>query len=304
MRRYNRPMRARLIFSLCLVLVAAIAAPAQAQDNIDRVQVGVPGTVTSKFATSLSLKMTIPSGYTRDCCYDFVSGVWVGPDVHYSNNPNRTTQSRTNWEVSFVRSPKSLKAIATAAGWANYPQISARARKVPHVLGPGKLGTLKSYAVVTQQAAPASKAQAALVIDLGQRVKAIALYTVSDPVYDVDTSGNRLTVNGMDSSAWNRHAADLALNSVAIEGALPISKVKAKSAGKKVKGTVTDIAGHVVGQATVTLQRRKGSKWKDVRKGRTSLKGTFSLVANGKGKYRVSAKFGGASARSKTVKVR
>jgi hypothetical protein len=304
MRRYNRLMRFRLIPLLCLVFAAGVVAPAQAQDNLDRVQVGVPGTVTKNFSSSLSLKLTIPSGYTRDCCYDFVSGVWVGPDVHYSGNPNRTTLSRTEWAVTFKKTSQSLKTVANGAIWAPYPQLSGHKRKVRHVLGSGKLGTLKAYGALAQEAGPGARAQAALVIDLGQRIKAIVLYSLTDPPFDTDHSGNSLTVDGMSASAWNRHAAELAMSAAAIEGSLPISKVKARASGKKVRGTVTDIAGHTVGQATVTLQRKAGRKWKAVRKGRTSLKGKFSLAARGKGRYRVFAKMAGASARSKPVKVR
>jgi hypothetical protein len=300
-------MRARLTlcFSVCLALasIASVAATARAQDNLDRVQVGVPGTVTRNFATSLSIRMTIPSGYTRECCYDFVSGAWVGPAVHYSDDPGRQGAAHTSWEVTFVRTSQSLAAIARSAGWARYPEASGRSRTVQHVLAANKLGTLKAFGVTDQQVAPDAKTQAALVIDLGQRVKAIVLFTLADPAADRDASG-ALTVNGLSSSAWNRSAAEAAMKSVQIEGALPISRVKAHASGRKVAGTVTDIAGQAVGQATVTLQRKAGGKWKKVRVGKSSLTGKFSLAAPGKGQYRVLAKIGGASARSGAVKVR
>jgi hypothetical protein len=295
-------MRVRLISSLCLAFFAGAVAPAAAQDSIDRVQVGVPGTVTKNFSSSLGLRLTIPSGYARDCCYDFVSGAWVGPAVRYSGDPSRQSQARTEWSVSFKRTSQSLAKVAKSAGWTIYPTVSAHKRKVRHVLAGGNLGNLKAYSTIEQQFSPSAKAQGTLVIDLGQKVKAIALFTLLDPSVDSASSGS-LTVNGLSASAYNRKAAESMLKSVAIEGSLPISRVKARAIGGRIAGKVTDIAGQAVGQATVTLERRAGKKWKTVRKGKSTLKGTFSLPATGKGKYRVFAKMAGASARSKPVRV-
>src|SRR3954453_468570 len=119
-------MRRRLIPCLAVIMSLACAGSAQAQDNIDRIQVGVPGTVTSNFSTSLSLRFTIPQGYTRECCYDFQSGAWVGPQVRFAANPARVAFSHTKWAVTFVRNGKSPAAAAKAAAWAGYPSVSGK----------------------------------------------------------------------------------------------------------------------------------------------------------------------------------
>src|SRR3954462_6700044 len=119
-------MRHRLIPCLAVVLSLAFATSAQAQDNIDRVQVGVPGTVTRNFSTSLSLRFTIPQGYTRECCYDFESGAWVGPQVRFASDPARVAYSHTKWAVTFARNGKSLKSAAKAAAWAGYRSVSGK----------------------------------------------------------------------------------------------------------------------------------------------------------------------------------
>lgn len=276
------------------------AAPASAQDNLDRVQVGVPGTVTRAYATSLSLRLNIPSGFTRDCCYDFQTGAWNGPDVHYPGG--RTEQSRVEWEAHFSRTGRSLASVAKAAGWANYNQISAKKRTVRHVLSGRRLGNVSAYSVVDQQAGLAAT-QAALVIDLGRRVKATVLFTFTDPQADSDSSGGAVTVNGLAASAWNRRAAELAIKSIQLEGALPISRVRAEAHGRTLTGKVTDIAGDALGQAKLALQRRAGG-WRTVAMSKSSLAGTFSLKAPSAGQYRVVATLTNRSVRSRPVKVR
>ena len=302
MRRYKRTMPTRLTLCLALLCAAVFATPAAAQDNLDRIQVGYPGTVTRQFATSLSLAMTIPSGFRRDCCYDFEHGAWVGPDVRYPDG--RTTPSRVAWEVAFARTSRSAKSVAQAAGWGKYPQVAARKRTVRHVLGGRGLGKIKAYSVVDQEAAPFAKTQAALTLDLGRKVKATILWTFENPESDTDASSGAVTVNGLSARAWNRRAADLALKSVVLEGALPVNKVKASARGRTVKGKVLDIAGQGVGQAHVILQRKAGGGWRKAAEGASSLTGTFSLKAPGSGQYRVIAILTGATARSKAVRVR
>ena len=302
MRRYNRPMLNRL--APCLVVAGALfaASPAAAQENLDRIQVGYPGTVTRQYATSLALAMTIPSGFRRDCCYDFQSGAWNGPDVRYASG--RTTASRVAWEVRYTRTRRSLKSVAQSAGWGKYPQVAARKRKIRHVLGGRRLGTINAYSVVDQQASPFAKAQAALVVDLGRRIKATILWTFENPDAEFDASGGSVTVNGLSAPAWNRRAAELAIKSVALEGALPVNKVRARASGRSVAGKVIDIAGQGVGQAALQLQRRAGGGWRKVAEGRSTLTGAFSLKAPGSGQYRVVATLTGASARSGAVRVR
>lgn len=302
MQRLNRASFRRVAPCLAIAVALTCAGPAAAQSDLDRIQVGVPGTVTRAYATSLSLRLNIPRGFTRDCCYDFTSGAWIGPEVRYAGSPGRTDLSRVSWEVRFARTGRSLASVARAAGWAKYPQVSAKKRTVRHVLSGRKLGTVPAYSAVDQQAGFATT-QAALVIDLGRRVKATILFTFTDPQADADSSGQAITVNGLAASAWNRRAAELALRSVQLEGPLPISKVKATARGRRITGKVTDIAGDALGQAKVQLQRRAGG-WRTVRTVSSSLTGTFSLAAPSSGQYRVVATLTGRSVRSRAVRVR
>lgn len=302
MQLHDRNVRGRL--AACLAIAGALvsAAPAAAQSDLDRIQVGVPGTVTRDYATSLSLRLNIPSGFTRDCCYDFVSGAWTGPEIRYSGDPGRTDLSRVGWEVRFSRTSRSIASVARSAGWAGYPQVSAKKRTVRHVLSGRRLGTVPAYSTVDQQPGFATT-QAALAVDLGRRVKATILFTFTDPQADADSSGRAITVNGLAASAWNRRAAELALRSVELEGPLPISRVAARARGRRIRGKVTDIAGDALGQAKLALQRRAGG-WRTVRQGTSSLAGTFALAAPSPGRYRVVATLTGRSVRTRTIVVR
>ena len=302
MRRYNAGMLNRLAPCLVVLIALVAAAPASAQGNLDRVQVGVPGTVTRDFATSLSLRLNIPSGYTRDCCYDFVSGAWVGPAVHYSDDPGRSDLARTTWKVSYSKTSRSIASVARAAMPKNYREVGAKKRTVRHVLGGHNLGKVKAFSVI-DQLPDFAFTKAALVIDLGRHVKATILFSLANPSSDSDGSGGSVTVNGLAASAYNARAAEATLSSVQLEGALPLARVNAKAAGNGVRGKVLDIAGQAVGQAKLQLQRRAGGGWRTVGKGKSSLTGTFSLSASGKGSYRVVATLAKATVRSKAVRV-
>jgi hypothetical protein len=296
-------MLARRIASLAVLLALGAAAPAAAQATLDRVQVGVPGTVTKHFSQSLSLALTIPSGYSRTCCYDFVSGTWTGPDVRFAGDASRVASSQIAWAASFKRTKSSVASVARAVGAHGYPQSSARAVRVAHVLGAHTLGKLKAYTAIDQQADPGARTEAALVIDLGQRVKAILRFDLDTPDSDTSAAGAE-TVNGVAASVWNRRAAARALRSVKVEGALPISHVKARAQRRKISGAVTDVNGQPVGQAKLALQRKAGSKWRTVAKGKTSLTGTFTLRAKSAGRYRVVATLAKASTRGAVLRVR
>jgi hypothetical protein len=302
MQRYTRILLGRLTPALVVAGALFCASPAAAQSNLDRIQVGIPHTVTRAFATNLSLRLNIPSGFTRDCCYDFKSGAWVGPAVHYASNPGRTDLSRVAWEVHYSRTSRSLASVARAAGWAHYAQVSVRRRTVRHVLSGRRLGKLRAYSATDQQDGFATT-QAALVIDLGRHVKATILFTFTDPQTDADSSGGGVTVNGLAASAWNLHAAELALKSIELEGPLPISRVRASARGHTITGSVTDIAGDALGQAKLALQRRAGG-WHTLGKTRSSLGGTFSVTVPHPGQYRVVATLTGRSVRSRPVTVR
>lgn len=89
-----------------------------------------------------------------------------------------------------------------------------------------------------------------------------------------------------------------------IEGSLPPARVRARRAGGKVRGAVSDAFGHPVSEVPLVLQRRSGGGggWRRAGKGTASMRGTFALRAAGGGEYRVVASLAGSTARSRAVR--
>lgn len=295
-------MRNRLITALALAMTAGLATPALAADVLDRVQVGVPGTPTRAFPQNLSVVLLAPQNHARACCYDFVSGAWNGPRYR-ADGRDFQNASRIDWNVEFVRGSASTASVARSAVSGGYPEVTSRPRKVRHVVGGRTVGTLKAFSVVTQQPAPGAKAEAAIAVDLGSRIKAVTLFDMSDPPADRSSAG-ALTVDGVPASAWNRRVADASLDALYVEGPLPPRRVKARAAGKRIKGSVIDSAGHPAGEAKVILQRRAGRGWRKVGSDNATTRGAFSLAARKPGRYRVLATLATTSARSKVLRIR
>jgi hypothetical protein len=297
-------MRFRLLPGLAgLALAAVLACPSvAAAAAVDRVQVGVPGksSPTRGFSEGLAVELTSPAAYERGCCSDFLSGVWTGPRVAASRGAGEQNASRIDFGVSFARGRRTAAALARDAGWAQYPELAGRARRVRHVVGGRDVGTLRAFAVVDAEEAPGARVQAALAIGLGRRVHAVVLFNLDDPYAD-STEEGAITVAGKPASAWNREQAEAALAAARLVGSLPPARVKARRAGAKVAGRVLDAFGHPVAEVPVALQRRTGGGWRRVAKGTASTRGTYSLRAAGGGRYRVVATLAGSSARSRAV---
>ena len=296
-------MRRRLI-PLAVVATVTFPTVAAAQPVLDRAQVGVPGkqSPTRGFAENLSIAMTAPSSYERGCCADFVSGAWDGPQIQADGAPAGQRRARIEWSVTFTRNRARTAALARSGGWADYPQVAAGKRRVPHVVGGRRVGKLRAAWTIDAQRSPGARVQGALAVFLGRRVHAITLFHLPDPPADQDSTG-ALAVEGRSSSAWNRQQARAALDKVYVEGSLPPAKVRVRSRGRRVVGKVKDGFGHPVSQVSLTLQRRAGGGWRKAGTGTTSTKGTFAVRAGRSGQYRVVARLAGSSARSKPVRV-
>jgi Carboxypeptidase regulatory-like domain len=296
---YNGRMRFRTASCAALAAVLICAAPAAAEPVLDRVQVGVPGkdSPTRGFAENLSIAMKAPSAYERGCCADFVSGAWDGPRIEASDSSALQNRSRIEWSATFERSRATEKRLARAAGWADYPEIEAKRRRVRHIVAGRRVGFLPAFTAIDAQESPGAKVQAAVAIGFGRRVHGTVLFHLPDPAADQSSAGT-LTVEGQPASTWNRAQARNALAGVYVEGSLPPARVNARRAGSRVKGTVRDSFGHPVSGAEVTLERRAGGGWRKAGTGTSSGRGAFNLSAVRSGAYRVVAALAGTRARA------
>lgn len=296
-------MRPPCLLILLTVAVVALTVPATASAVVDRVQVGAPGKAspTRGFSEGLTLALTSPAAYERACCTDFVSGAWGGPRIQSSRGSTQQNASRIDWSVGFARGSRPAASLARSALWADHPEVTARARRVRHVVAGRTVGTLKAFSVLAAEGAPGARSQGSVAVALGRRVHAIALFDLQDPPSDSNSDGD-LTVNGIRASEWNRAQTEAALDGVFVEGSLPPSRVRAKRSGGKVRGTITDSYGHPVSESPVVVQRRAGGRWRAVAKGTTSARGTFALRVGRRGPHRVVATLAGTTARSRATR--
>jgi len=286
--------------------LAAFAPPASAETIIDRAPVGgVPGeTATKGYSSSLAVGITAPPGYERAMGYTGRMGNWLGPVYAVSGNPAVQNRTTLEWTLRFVRG-RSLAAAAKDAGDMRLPQVAAKATTVAHRLGARRIGRLRAYTAIDAEKAPGARVQAAIAVDLGRRVSAVVLLHLGDPAtYDRAAGGVKMTVNGRPAPEWNLVQAKAALARVTVEGNLPVGRIRATARGRRVSGSLRDIAGHAVGDIALTLQRRAAGRWVDAAEGRSTATGAFALTAPGAGRYRVQAVNSGGAVAGRALTVR
>lgn len=290
--------------SIPLALLIALAAPAAAgaAPIVDRVQVGGirDEPATKRFSHALAVDVVAPPSYKRGGGgYDGKSGTWQGPQYRASVSPQFFSgPTSITWGVRFAKG-KNLKSIARKEN-GDYPQSAAAKVKLRHVVVKRTVGKIKAYWVMDAESSPGARADGALAIPLSKGAVAVVTFYALDPATEDAGQPGKVTVNGMPAGAWNRKQLKTALKKVYIEGNLPPSKVKAKASGRTVKGTLLDAFGDPVANAPVALKKGAGT----VASGTTNSRGKFSLKASKAGKYRVSGKLEGYSAKSKAIKVK
>jgi hypothetical protein len=295
----------RLRVSVATLALALAAGSASAEAAIvDRAPVGIAGERATKgFSSALSIVIGAPGGYERGIEYTGRAGDWLGPAYRDSANPASRNRTSVEWEVTFVRGG-SLKAAARRGGDAGFPELTAKARKVAHGVGARRLGRLAAFTAIDAERSPGARTQAVIAIDLGRRLRAVVLFHLGSPAVDRTGAGGNVTVKGQTASKWNRAQAKAILGRVSVAGNLPVAKVRAATAGRRVSGRVSDVVGHAVGDIALTLEARRAGRWKTVAESRTDLRGGFAITAPKAGTYRVVATDSGGSKASRRLAVR
>jgi hypothetical protein len=98
----------------------------------------------------------------------------------------------------------------------------------------------------------------------------------------------------------------VALNGVRLDGNLPPALVTARvsRAPRALRGKVIDAFRHPLVAATVTLQRRVGSRWRTAATSRTKTNGLYVFQRPARGRYRAVATLGATRTPSASVSVR
>ena len=278
-------------------VAVAIGAAAAAAEDVDRVQVGVPGRNTTRaFSAALFLTITTLPEFRRTG-FDGDSGGWEGPICEVASNPRLNGPITLTWDAVFHDDVRSAEQAARAALTFDWTTIESGPFPIRHLVGGREVGTIPGIYVLTDSRGQTGYHESGIGFELGRGVFAgIAFWS----------RGNALecTVRGIPVATWHRGTARAALGQVRVEGNLPPARVTARSRAGRVTGSVTDGYGHPDAGVMVRLERRAGRRWRAVRSGRTAAAGSYSLRTRGSGTYRVVATLAGASARSGAVRGR
>jgi hypothetical protein len=286
------------------LLVAALvtAGPAAAVNQPDSAAVGRKDIrATRGFSPALGIFLTPPAGWTR-ATYTSLAGEWTGLHYRASKNSSIENTARMNWSVAFTRGKKSLPTLARRANGAGFPEVAAAKVKVRRVVGGRRVRPLSAFVAIDAEALPGARHEATLAIDLSRHLTALVSFLALDPAAYDTGAGGTVSIDGKPASQWNREQIQAAIDGTFVDGDLPPKRVTAKRAGPAVKGKVTDSFGQPLAEAQLLLQKQAGHRWKTVRKGATTERGTYKLRGRGSGRYRVVTQVGGSSARSKAVR--
>jgi hypothetical protein len=286
-------MRGLLRLIAVTTLVAVLGAAVASAQEVDRVQVGLPGRNTTRgFSPALFLTVTTLADFRR-----VSQGHWEGPVCDFAANPALSGPISLTWSVGFDDAARSAEEAARARLTFEWTTVESGPIAVPHLVGGAQVGTIPGFFVLTDARSQVGYHESGLGFPLGRGVYAAVEFW---------SRGNGLecTVQGMPVASWHRQTARSALQQVRLEGNLPPARVSARARAGRVTGSVTDSFGHPDVSVAVSLEKRVGGRWRTARTGRTAAGGAYSLRTQGRGSYRTVATLAGVSARSAALRVR
>lgn len=292
---------------LALVFAAALVAgvPLAFAGVSDRVKAAPEGNQGVVFSQALGVIFTSPPDYRRGCCYDSNSGEWLGPKYEVAGYPTFTGDSSIDWSYTTAKAANVATAVRASLVHSDGREVESGALTVPHTVAGRTAGTIPAFYVITRFAqGGTARHEACLGFPIGRGFYGVARWALLSPADDSAQPFGDYRVNGVLASQWNRTQAQTAVRGVALEGSLPPARVRARAAGRRVRGDVRDSLGHPVAGAKVTLERRVGSRWRPAGSVRSGATGAYSVGARRAGTYRAAASLAATTARSSTVRVR
>jgi hypothetical protein len=268
-----------------LVLAAlSLAAPVAFAAYTDRVVLapGLTATIT-----------TLPQ-YTRTG-FDGDSGGWRGPTCVPRGRLDLAGPLSLTWAMGVYRATSAVDAAAQARTF-DWSVVETSTVPLLHVAGGRRVGTIRATLVLTDSGGITGYHESGLAFPIarGRFVAARAWSGGNAFACVVDGDGA--------VELWHRRTAHDALTGIRVEGNLPPARVTARRIGRRARGSVTDVNGHPLVAARVALERRVGSRWRVVSRGKTSATGAFSLGLRAAGLYRVATRSGGTTARSRAFR--
>ena len=291
-------VRGRAFLLACTVIASLVYGGIASAEAVERIPLSGARPETTGFPPGVFLKLVSPPQYVAES-----PGRWVGPQYWASGNAELRGWAVIDWRVSIrdrAVEPDAAAAAATPRGWREQERAGI---SVPHVSGRTVVGTLPGYFVLKQSDA---MYEAALAIPISPTAIAIVNFSLKAPdTNSVQGFGDYVVLGSFLASTWNRGQAFVALSGVQFEGTFPPTAVSIEAVPRKpaVRGKVVDSLEHGVASARTALERRVGSAWRVVGRGRTSAQGTYVLGTPGRGRYRVTVSSAGKRISSASVRV-
>jgi hypothetical protein len=277
-----------------VVATAFLGAAVAAAAVTDKVAIGGSNT-TLDFSSASFVVVTSPPELDTRTGFDGNSGGWQGPRCETGNVPRSPLVTMT-WSVGYhddVGGPEQAARKGLTFDWTTVEQGPIAVR---HVVAGRRVGTLPGFFVVTDARSQTGYHESAVGIRIGRGVHAAAAFWSRGNALDCTVQS---TQGPIPVATWHRTKAREAVGLVEVEGNLPPARVTARSTRVGAAGRVTDSFGHPDAQATVRLERRSGSRWRRVASARTGVNGTYSIASRARGRLRVVAAVGRATATSR-----
>lgn len=281
--------------ALAVVLAALAAAPLVLAANGRVALRGLEGNPTDAYSPSLAVATLSPPEYRRGCCYDRNGGEWVGPRYEATGRPSLGGNSTVDWSVGVAVKQGATRAALLANLVHDWPIESEGRQQVRHRVGGRAAGSIAGHWVLTRSpssGADDARYEAAVGFPLCDGSTGYARFSLLLP--SGDSAGGaagygEYVINGTRPTEWNRTKAMESLRAITVEGNRPVRRVTARRSRQSIAGKVVDCSSHPVAAQPVELQRRAGSRWTSVGRGRTRADGSYLLPARTAGTYRVTA---------------
>jgi hypothetical protein len=293
--------RTFVIFGLLTGLLAlAVGTQIAGAQSVERVQISDSLRQAHQLPAGLLVELASPASYNRQSSSGN-AGRWVGPHFEQAGHPENAGFASLDWSVSFDQRQGDAEAVAKAnvrhTDWARDQQGGI---SVSHAVGTKAVGTILGFFVMMHSPSTGdARFEGVLAFPLDTNLMAVIRFEALDPPDD------SYIVNGSSvATSWNRGQVLVALASVELQGNLPPKIVAARSSdkGRRVRGKVVDRFLDAVLGAQVSLQKGSGGGWTTVSSGKTNPRGFYSLRAKRRGTYRVTVRFSGFTATSRTIR--
>lgn len=288
---------------ICGVAVGTAAAAVEERVSVGRVLQGVNKAAGKGYSVALFIVAESPAEYSRGTGGDADSGEWTGPRYQASGNPSLGGNATMDWHVNIEFDTADPSEAIRQNLVHDWPQTESGTVAVPHVAGGRSLGTIPAPWSLTRSTFRGpndAQYEGSLAIQICGGLAVPGFSTLQPSSDDAGGAAGRYVINGTAPTAWNRQKVLESINRVRIEGPLPIARLTAGAAGRRVTGTARDCHSRPSIGTPVTLQRRTGRTWRRVGTARVAANGSFSLRARTAGTYRVVA----APRTSRAIRVR